>query len=914
MGHLPKEEVQRIKESIDLVQLVESRGVGLKKQGSDFVGLCPFHEEKTPSFFVNPDKNLFHCFECGAGGDCFSFIMKHENKDFRTALASLGGSPLVGTSEQKPKPEKSITHPFDPSSEKLVGQVLEFYNKTLHNTPSAQAYLQSRGIDHPEVINQFNIGFTSRSLQGLIGRAPKTGKDERREQLKQRGILTAKNREFFDGCLTFPVYQLDGTLRTVYGRRTSKPHVKIKPHLYLPGAHRGVFNYPTLETGQPIIVCESILDALTLWCADVRNVTSSFGCHGFTNDMQWGFKLREVKEVWIAYDGDHAGDNAAHQLAERLAEIGITVYRVPVPKGEDINSYASGFEDRKAAFDKLLKDLLPYQPKIAAGAVQPMAEQPQPNKTEEAPEPQAVPHHWDGKELKLFFEDRQYVVYSVNTIKSFASMKVQIRITRNKLFYWYTVDLSDSRKRQQFIAAAASDLHVPTDVIKREMGNIFLAVEPIVQKAMEAANPEKTTDEVEPMTEAEYQEALAFLKSPNLNESLLKDFQTIGLEGEDTNKLIGYLAGTSRLLDDPIALIIQSSSSAGKTALMDAILDLMPTEQKERWSMMTSASLFYVGREELCNKVLAIAEDEGMQNAQYSLKLFQSDKMLKLITIAKDPHSNELRSQIREVLGPVCIILITTEHELDAELENRCLILSVDEDKAQTSLVHNAQRRARSLQGKHIKRIAQRVKRKHHNAQRLLKPVEIYNPYVEQLTFNTEYLRSRRDNMKYLCLIDAITFLHQYQRSHVSIEFDGEKVEHVETSVEDIRLANRLLSEVLVQSVAELSAPTMRLLKLIYQMVMEKAEAHNKESGEIQFTRRHVREYTKWKDSRLKDHMMKLTELEYLTLLQGSRGHVMVYELAWHGDETATHYLPGLVDPASLSKKEVDPGKVKFEG
>ena len=164
MERIPDERISRIKRQADLLNEVQKRGIALSKSGPEFKGLCPFHEEKTASFYVNEQKGEWHCFGCGEGGDVIAFIMKHDKKDFRQVLEELDGSPLktpVAQPETAPKHSRALP---DASSEKEALDVLLYYHHTLKNTPTALAYLQKRGLHHPEVIDHFKLGFANRTL------------------------------------------------------------------------------------------------------------------------------------------------------------------------------------------------------------------------------------------------------------------------------------------------------------------------------------------------------------------------------------------------------------------------------------------------------------------------------------------------------------------------------------------------------------------------------------------------------------------------------------------------------------------------------------------------------------------------------------------------------------------------------
>ncbi|WP_284285295.1 hypothetical protein, partial [Marinibactrum halimedae] len=290
----------------------------------------------------------------------------------------------------------------------------------------------------------------------------------------------------------------------------------------------------------------------------------------------------------------------------------------------------------------------------------------------------------------------------------------------------------------------------------------------------------------------------------NLLERILTDFDRCGVVGENTNKLVGYLAASSRKLERPLAVVIQSTSAAGKSSLMDAILNLMPTTERLQYSAMTGQSLFYMGETNLKHKILAIAEEEGASHASYALKLLQSEGEITIASTGKDDDSGDLVTKEYRVEGPVMLFLTTTAIDIDEELMNRCLVLTVNESRQQTQAIHAAQRQRRTLNGLQAKLEKSQLTELHRNAQHLLKPLAVINPYADQLTFLDDKTRTRRDHEKYLTLIDSVALLHQYQRDIKSLNHNGNTLKYIEVQLSDIHTANRLAHDVLGRTLDEL--------------------------------------------------------------------------------------------------------------
>jgi hypothetical protein len=375
--------------------------------------------------------------------------------------------------------------------------------------------------------------------------------------------------------------------------------------------------------------------------------------------------------------------------------------------------------------------------------------------------------------------------------------------------------------------------------------------------------------------------------------------------GEETNKKVSYLAAVSRMLAKPLAIVVQSSSSAGKSSLMEAVLDFMPEEHRESYTAMTGQALFYMGQKNLKHKILAIAEQQGAEAASYPLKLLQSEGKLNIASTGKDPVSGKHVTHEYTVEGPVMLFLTTTAPDVDEELMNRCLVLAVNEDREQTQAIHQKQREAQTLDGLKARRRRDKIVRLHRNAQRLLRPVDVVIECLKERRFPDTMTRTRRDHMKFIALIQAIALLHQHQREiKTSIDEDGETFEYIEATESDAKLAWELASHVLMRSLDDVQTQTRRLLLLLDKMVTAECERLQIERLDYRFTRATVRQFTGWSDSQLKTHLHRLEELEYLALHRGLSGQSFVYALNFEMDESGRPVLPGLSYGAKRSRLE----------
>ena len=936
MARIPDDQLERIKQEVSLLRLAESQGYQPKKQGKDYAVCCPFHDDKTPSCIISPKSNLFNCFGCGTGGSVIDWVMKTQGVSFRHAVEILRDDSSLAATAANTKPIKQATIPkleapitTDAEDQKVLQQVISYYHQTLKQSPEALAYLQQRGLDDPELINHFKLGYANRTLGLRLPQKNRQAGKAMREQLQRIGLYRETGREHFNGSIVFPLMDENEIIGEVYGRKIRDDLRKGTPkHTYLPDEHRGVFNPHGLLNADEVILCECIIDALTFWRWGFRHVTCSYGTNGFTDEILQALISNKVKRVLIAYDRDEAGNTAAEKLAPILQQNGMDAFRVLLPKNMDVNQYALQVSPPQKSLALVIRKAewlgngKPPERQLELTALQTQSVEPQDqersetskspiktisNEIIETPElspidqvasplpplAASVDVQKTDTETLITLGDRVYRVRGLENNNHLDQLKINLMVKREETFHLDKLDLYSSKQRQVFINQACVELGVKDQVIKKDLGKVLLALEEQQAQQQEDSN-EKATVEIDSESR---KAAMELLHDPLLLDRVLLDFNCAGVVGEETNKLAGYLACVSRKLDKPLAVIIQSSSAAGKSSLMDSILALMPEEERVQYSAMTGQSLFYMGETNLKNKILAIAEEEGASNASYSLKLLQSEGEITMASTGKDDSTGNLVTREYKVQGPVMLFLTTTAIDIDEELMNRCLVLSVNESREQTQAIHAAQRSKRTLQGLQNKIEKERVIQLHRNAQRLLKPLQIINPFADQLTFLDDKTRTRRDHEKYLTLIDSIALLHQYQREIKTFTCGGETMEYIEVTLSDIETANRLAHDILGRTLDELPPQTRKLLKQIQQLVQAECEREKIDQNHFRFSRKIIRDFTHWSDNQLKVHCKRLEELEYLLVHRGGRGQSMEYELLYRGDsESDEAQLMGLLN------------------
>jgi DNA primase catalytic core len=683
MPRIPEEVIERLKQEVSLERLVEARGIQLKRYGADLIGLCPFHDDHEPSLVVSPKSNLWHCLgACQAGGSVVDWVMKCQGVSFRHAVELLRAD-HPSLTDPSPPVRVSTVRKLPPPIGREAGdaeallQAVNYYHETLLQAPDAQAYLARRGLKSSEMIGHFRLGFANRTLGLRLPSNNRKAGAEIRGRLQKLGILRESGHEHFNGCIVFPIFDRTGQVVEIYGRKIADG---TPMHLYLPGPHRGVWNEPALEAAKEIILCESIIDALTFWCAGYRNVTASYGVNGFTDDHRAALKQYETKRVLIAYDRDEAGEKAAATLADELMEMGIECCRVLFPHQMDANEYGLKVQPAAKSLGVLLNTAhwlgKGKSPERETVEIRPAPEEPAAKEEiavePQPPEPEAVfplaakpaddmalevrPH-----EIILSRGDRRYRVRGLAHNLSYEVIKVNLMASRGDGFHVDTLNLYAAHQSTAFIKQAAIEMGLKEDVIRTDMKRMLGRLEQIQHEQItQALEPKPAAAEA--LNAEQHAAAMKLLEDPHLMDRILEDFTRCGVVGEEINKKVAYLAAVSRLMETPLAVIVQSSSAAGKSSLMEAVLAFMPEEQRVQYSAMTGQSLFYMGETDLKNKILAVVEEEGAQRAAYALKLLQSEGTLTIASTGKDAATGRLVTHQYRVEGPVMIFLTTTAY------------------------------------------------------------------------------------------------------------------------------------------------------------------------------------------------------------------------------------------------------------
>ena len=355
--------IEKVRDASDIVDII-SRYVSLKKSGSNYVGLCPFHNEKTPSFTVSHQKQLFHCFGCGEGGDVISFIMKMENLTFPEAikyLADISGIPLD---------EKKVDKKLEKEKEKIYEinkEAARFYYYNLINNKKALMYLKNRNINK-RVLNQFGLGYAQDSWNNMYEYLKNKGYDDL--DIEKTGLIGRRRDDTgyydkFRNRIMFPI--IDTMDRVIgFGGRVldnSMPkYLNSKDTLvFIKGNNLYGLNLVKRQSNrEKIILVEGYMDVIALFNYGINYAVASLGT-AFTRNQGKLIK-RYGKEVYICYDSDSAGINATIKVLNMLMEEGVEPKVIVLPSGQDPDDFINknGLKEFEKLMDKAL-NFIEYQ-------------------------------------------------------------------------------------------------------------------------------------------------------------------------------------------------------------------------------------------------------------------------------------------------------------------------------------------------------------------------------------------------------------------------------------------------------------------------------------------------------------------------------------------------------------------------
>lgn len=720
-------------------------------------------------------------------------------------------------------------------TQSLLQRVTHIYVQNLANAETARDWLSQHGLTDYALLDRHAVGASNGLLPDSLPQH-----DTIAGELIQLRILSEKRKERFAYCVVFPTMTADGQ----HGNFWAYP--KDTRVRFLPERPFGLWNITAAKTSSHLLITPDVLDALAVITAGHTNAVALHPVHG-TVDLptlsEWG-----VQRLTILVGSTPDALAVAEKLKAKVAPHPCAVAILRGYSGASALLRALGpkalAEAVVAATHGLVAVTIPGMQPLPGG-------------------------------FTLTIGSRRYEIRGLES--SARRLKCTIRAERGGKLHVDTLDFYHARARRQLAIELVRLFEEAADVIEADVAKLLTACEArVAQPDLTASNPAPDA-----IPEADRKEAEAMARDPKLIAIIQDDYDCCGLVGERPNRLLAYIAMTSRKLKKPLALMNLSSSGAGKSTLQDAVIAFCPPEDLVEVTNLSAKALFHREATSLKHKVLALKEDEGAQGAAYSLRNLISDGYLITEVATKDPASGKLITMRNRVEGPVAVLLTTTAPDTEAETRSRFLIISTDESREQTRAILEHQRKLKTIEGLIAEKEIEAIKRRHHALQRLLQPMRVFNPLALRLTYADDKLTSRRDQDKMLRLIDAVALLRQFQKPIKQ----HEGVNYIEVDDLDMRIAAELMRDVLAHNFSELSRPGHELLSVLAAMrsVARRDADPAAKPAPFEFTRREIREHAGWAQARIHRYITELIDLEYVLRQRAHRGLQERYVLNWDG-------------------------------
>lgn len=463
----------------------------------------------------------------------------------------------------------------------------------------------------------------------------------------------------------------------------------------------------------------------------------------------------------------------------------------------------------------------------------------------------------------------------------------------------HNVDLYNDTQVEKLIRKTAERLETGISGIAMAIADLTNKLE--LYRLQKIEEQEKKPDTRKPLTEKQITEAKAFLQQENLLEITNEAIGKSGVIGEELNRLLMYLIFTSRKREHPLHIISLGNSGSGKTYLQEKVGELIPEEDKLEITVLSENAFYYFGQRELQHKLIMIEDLDGAENVLYPLRELQSKKRISKTVAHKDTRGNTKTVSLT-VEGPVSVAGCTTKESIYEDNANRSFLIYLDESPQQDEKIMAYQRRASA--GITDKEAEQEIKQLLQNTQRVLKNITVRNPFAEMLKIPQEVFKPRRTNNHYLQFIEAITFYHQYQREEQADKETGEIF--IETTIEDIEAANKLIKEILLRKSDELNTACRRYFEYL--------KAFLKSESKTAFTAKEVRGELRINHSNQKRYMLQLLYNNYIKKSTGTKAKGYKYEVVSMEEyetlkNSISRVLDEILDELRESKKNLNQQK-----
>ncbi|MFD0963231.1 hypothetical protein [Pseudofulvibacter geojedonensis] len=455
------------------------------------------------------------------------------------------------------------------------------------------------------------------------------------------------------------------------------------------------------------------------------------------------------------------------------------------------------------------------------------------------------------------------------------SLNVTLKINKEGNHYTirHNLDLYNANHTEKLNRKIDEELGIGITSARMALSSLTDDLEELRNNTQEREETDATTEYQ--LSEDEQEEAIELLSSIDLLAKTNCLITQSGVIGEEINRQLMYLIYTSRLTNNPLHSIIFGSSGSGKTHLQSKIADLIPPEHKVEITSLTANSFYYREQHELKQKLILIEDMDGAQEALLPIRELQTKKRITKSIVQKGIGGFG-RTVNHIVEGPVCVSGCTTQESIYEDNSNRSFLLYVDESLEQDARINAYQRMIYA--GKVDESNQRDATNLLRNAQRLLKPIKVINPFAEYLALPSSVFKPRRTNIHYLQLIEVITFYHQYQRKEQYDESTGEA--YIETTLEDIRMANTLIKDVLLRKSDTLNGVTRNYLNRLKEYINS---THSRF-----FTNREIRKEFGIPETTLRRYHSLLVEEQFIAKSRES------------ADDSFSYYLTGLDEFESI--------------
>ncbi|MFZ5554314.1 MAG: CHC2 zinc finger domain-containing protein [Bacteroidota bacterium] len=884
-------EIQDIKQGLTLARVIHH--YGLKADKNNRIN-CPFHADKTPSMQLYWKTHTAYCFSsnCQTHGkslDVIDFIMykencsKHEALNKAKELATEISSSNKKTVTVVPVAQQQNNSTFNRTQ--FLTNLFTYFKNAVHNSKPAREYMEKRALDYTILEIGYNTGqfhHGARKDDQLIENCLHTGILSDTGGKSRTGEKAYK--PFGKFCIVFALKNQGGQVCSLYFRSTTND--KEQRHFYLKERSGLYPGYPKAET-EKLILTESIIDAATLLqikeIALNYSILSLYGTNGLTKEILSAItELKELREVIIILNNDEPGREATKKVAETLKGLlpQVKISAITLPQNEDINStyiahsaeifthlieqrnfFFSSGEPPQAIILSTEKEKSPYKKQV---------EQPQTTNVETEKLDTKNPY-------KITYKTETAIYYIQGGIsKALDNMKITLMVedpatgqkSRNK------VDLYEDKQAEKLCKDVSEKLNVRKDLLEKDLYTLTELLDDYRNEQLnqeENKNSENNPDAIKNLlTPQEKQKLEVFLKEVDLLNRLNKLLGKAGITGEEHNRIFLLLIAMSFKMPEPLHALIQGSSGSGKTRLLKQVIACMPKEKVTCLTRISDKSLYNYPSHFFKNHLLCLEDIDGLsEEAEFAFRELQSNGEITSSTSIKLDNGQITAGQ-RTVKGPIASICCTTKGEIYEDNMGRVFLIAVNESEEQTQKIieYQNQRAAGGIDKDKEKKVAAFIQ----NVVRELKPMEVINPYANEIRLPKEAHKIRRLNDLFQSFIKQITLLHQYQRKR-------DERGRLLTDTEDIKTAITVMFDSIVLKVDELDGSLRQFYEKLKAYVLKKGKNY-------EFSRFEVKEITGLGKTQQHFYLSKLTELEYVQQY-GFANRGFKYKIVYWDDYTA---------------------------